>query len=97
MELQIGKLLRGLTKFPFICAIPQHETERILREKLEEAGVKKVAGKKVQSYREVEGGLEVMFEDGDVIWTKYLVGADGSRSTVSNAVCHLNMNANLWL
>jgi 2-polyprenyl-6-methoxyphenol hydroxylase-like FAD-dependent oxidoreductase len=92
-------LLKGRTQFPYGLLIPQHVTERGLSDMLEEAAKEpsangnlrfsrglRMSGMK-EEVREIDGstqnGFLITFEGGKTVWTRYLVGADGSRSTVS--------------
>lgn len=83
IELNFDKLLRGSSKFRYLCLIPQHTTENVLEDILLQAGVKVYYGKKVIYLNEVPGGTEVVFEGGEMTTTPYIVGADGSGSTVN--------------
>lgn len=91
------KLLEGLTEFPYGLLIPQHITEsamaRILQERAEKdnnGGIVFTRGMRMTGMKEVEKDTEhgrkkgflVAFDNGREIWCQYLVGADGSKSTV---------------
>jgi len=89
------KFLEGKTEFPFSLLIPQHVTETILGQLVEERfvsidGLSFVRGVRMigmnEESREVDGkrtkGLLVSFDNGQTVWTRYLVGADGGRSVV---------------
>ncbi|THH01436.1 hypothetical protein EW026_g1279 [Hermanssonia centrifuga] len=77
--------LAPYTKFPFLALIPQYVTERILGERLLEEGIKvhrpfKVVDLKVN---ELDPNItDAIFEDGQVVEARYIVGADGARSIV---------------
>lgn len=75
--------LAGKTKFPHSLHVPQRETERILVAKLNELGGKVFRNKRVIGYAEKGDGIEVSFDSTETIWTEYLCGTDGSKSTVS--------------
>jgi 2-polyprenyl-6-methoxyphenol hydroxylase-like FAD-dependent oxidoreductase len=76
--------LHDETKFPVMLAIPQHEVESIFREKLASKDVEIFRNRTAVGMKEAPmgDGLEVSFEDGAVVRAQYVVGADGSRSTV---------------
>lgn len=84
--------LVGKTKFPFGLLIAQHITEgalsSLLIERLEKEMSSFIRGMKItgmrQHTRNGKNGFLVIFENGKRIWCQYIVGADGSRSTVSN-------------
>ncbi|KIK19525.1 hypothetical protein PISMIDRAFT_682987 [Pisolithus microcarpus 441] len=73
------------TRHPYILLIPQTLTEHILGEKLASFGVTvhrphKVVGMKVNAG---DANLaDITFEDGQVITTRYIIAADGARSTI---------------
>ena len=73
------------TKYPFILAIPQHVTERVLEDAAKERGISihrpfKVANMKANAQ---DANLtDVTFEDGQVLRARCVIGADGARSTV---------------
>lgn len=79
------KNLTPYTKYPFLLLAPQHITERVLRDRIKEKEIKvfrpfKVVDMKVN---ELDANYtDVIFEDGQVVQAKYVVGADGARSTV---------------
>ncbi|KII89159.1 hypothetical protein PLICRDRAFT_687604 [Plicaturopsis crispa FD-325 SS-3] len=82
VQADFSAALTGKTKFPFVLALPQNVTERVLTEHLAARGVQVRRPYKVAGLKEVDDGMEVSFESGECIKTKYVVGADGSRSTV---------------
>ena len=78
--------LKRYTRHPYAVVIPQNLTEHVLGTKLASFGVSvhrplKVVGMK----RNAENTqlTDVAFEDGRVVTAKYVVGADGARSVVS--------------
>ena len=87
MELDVSQL-RDETKFPMSIHIPQDEVERIFRNRLDSEGIPLFRNKRVvgMGHDIISPGVEVKFEDGSVVQAQYIVGADGSRSTVS--VCY---------
>ena len=79
-------VLAPYTNFPVALLIPQHETERILSERLYEVGMMTRAPCKVVEIRVNEDDpnfTDVVFEEpGEVVKARYVVGADGARSIV---------------
>jgi len=74
--------LDGKTNYPFILLLAQHHTERILINKLIGLGVNIQWGHKAISIAAGDGGVTVGFENGSMITAQYIVGADGSHSSV---------------
>lgn len=77
--------LIGKTHFPFSILIPQHMTEATLNQKLEDAGVVAFRPYKAVGMRENSKDsrlVDVSFENGQSITARYVIGADGPRSTV---------------
>ncbi|TFK72427.1 FAD/NAD(P)-binding domain-containing protein [Pluteus cervinus] len=76
--------LAPYTKYPYVLFLPQHITEEILEQTLENMGTKVIRSHKVVSLQDsgVEGVTSVHFENGSVINARYIIGADGARSTV---------------
>ncbi|TKD09552.1 FAD-dependent monooxygenase [Polyangium fumosum] len=77
--------------YPFLLSLSQRETEIVLAEHLERAhGVKVERKVKLQSFSQDEGGVTVALaaEDGWVeeLRVPYLLGCDGSHSTVRKAL-----------
>lgn len=77
-------LLRDKTPYPFSLFISQHQVEALLRKKLAELGISLFSHRAVTGYTQIPGsdGLNVEFEDGSKLQTRYLIGTDGARSTV---------------
>ena len=74
------------TRFPYILVLPQAETEAILEHRLNQFGVEVERSSSLTHFQETETGVWATVEYQDCsqaeIEAKYLVGADGSRSTV---------------
>jgi len=81
-NITLGEILDGHTKYPFANLIAQCEVEKILAARLRELGSTIHREKRVSGIREVEDGLEVVLENGEVVAALYVVGADGSKSMV---------------
>ncbi|KAI6123151.1 hypothetical protein EDD16DRAFT_1567232 [Pisolithus croceorrhizus] len=77
--------LSPYTHHPYALIIPQTFTESVLGEKLASFGVtvyrpRKVVAVKINAN---DGNLaDVVFDDGQVITTKYIIAADGAHSTI---------------
>lgn len=72
------------TKFPFALLLSQTATEYVLEERLNELGVRVLRPYRAVGMKEHASGkgMDVVFESGEVVRSHYVVGADGSRSTV---------------
>ncbi|HEY6650589.1 MAG TPA: FAD-dependent oxidoreductase [Mycobacterium sp.] len=70
------------TEFPYSLMVPQATTERLLLDRLTELGGAVIRPKTLASVRQDADGVTAMFDDGDVIRARYVVGADGIHSTV---------------
>jgi len=79
--------LKGKTDYPFTLLLPQHQTERILISKLAGLGASVKWDHKAVSITASNDGVTVGFENGETITARYVVGADGSHSSVRT--CHL--------
>ena len=78
--------LSSYTKFPFTLRVLQYDTERILGERVHAKGVKVFRPKTVVGLKVNERDTDltdVLFESGEVIRARYVIGADGARSAVS--------------
>src|SRR5947209_12443149 len=84
------RLPRLPSRFPYVLITPQYETERVLEERARSLGAQIVGGAEVVGLRQDsdEAVAEVRMPDGDVRhWrARYVVGADGARSTVRRAL-----------
>ncbi|EJD45678.1 FAD/NAD(P)-binding domain-containing protein [Auricularia subglabra TFB-10046 SS5] len=74
--------LRDKTAHPYALGIRQHEVETVLRRRLEAAGVPVYRSKAVTAMHDVGSACEVSLESGERLRAKYVVAADGGRSTV---------------
>ena len=78
--------LKTVTRFPYYLLIPQHITESILAKSLQEPGIPVHRPYKVVDMRknaEDARSVDVAFENGKSIRTRYVVAADGATSAVS--------------
>ncbi|KAI0695903.1 FAD/NAD(P)-binding domain-containing protein [Cytidiella melzeri] len=81
-------VLAGHTKYPFLSLLPQFATERVLAKQVAEQGIDvlrpvKAVGLKVNS--EDSEFTDVSFEDGRIIQARYVIGADGAKSSIREA------------
>jgi len=84
LSIDFGCLAR-YTRYPFGLLLPQNITEHVLTEILENLGVKvfrpcTVTGMKANERD--ERVIDVSFDYGHIICARYVVGADGAKSTV---------------
>lgn len=66
-------------------ALWQNHIERILAGWVDELGVPVYRGREVTGFAQDDTGVDVTLSDGSLLWTQYLVGCDGGRSTVRKA------------
>jgi 2-polyprenyl-6-methoxyphenol hydroxylase-like FAD-dependent oxidoreductase len=83
--------LRGLdTRFPYMLVLPQRETEAILTRRLESLGVRVETGTELvgvtQDAGQVTATVRTATGQEDQINARYLLGCDGSHSTVRGLV-----------
>ncbi|MGA5324361.1 FAD-dependent monooxygenase [Streptomyces seoulensis] len=79
--------LSGLpTRFPHVLVIPQYEVERVLERRAREAGVKFVHEAEVTSLTQDASGVTVLGRGMEPLRAAYVVGTDGMRSAVREAV-----------
>jgi 2-polyprenyl-6-methoxyphenol hydroxylase-like FAD-dependent oxidoreductase len=72
--------------YPNPLALPQWRTEAILRERLAELGGKVEFGLPVTSLNTAANGVAATLNGDETVQARYLVGADGGRSTVRRAL-----------
>lgn len=83
MQTSFTEYLEGVTEYPFVLLLPQHKVERLLEEKLNELDVKVHREMRLQVMEASDSeGIKLTFENGETAHATYLIGADGSRSTV---------------
>lgn len=70
------------TRYPFALTIAQTDTERVLEERLTDLGVSVQRPYRLVDLQGRNDGIKASFEDGEIIMTKLVIGADGSRSVV---------------
>ncbi|KAG2125070.1 uncharacterized protein EDB93DRAFT_1098171 [Suillus bovinus] len=77
--------LKQHSAHPYALYIPQNVTELVLVQKLQSLGIQVQRPHKVVGMKQNEkdsGITDVFFEDGQVIKARYIIGADGARSTI---------------
>ena len=70
------------TAHPYLLAIPQPTTDRLLTEHATELGAELRRGWELVGLRQDQDGVTVELADGTQLRSRYLVGCDGGRSTV---------------
>ncbi|MFF3557495.1 FAD-dependent monooxygenase [Streptomyces tsukubensis] len=70
------------TRYPFVLVTPQYEVERLLERRAVEAGAELRYGTELTGLRQNADGAVAVTADGGELTARYLVGADGARSTV---------------
>ncbi|WP_031476775.1 FAD-dependent monooxygenase [Streptomyces bicolor] len=87
LSLDLGTLP---SRFPFLLITPQYEVERLLERRARELGVEFLFEHEVVGLRQDDSGvdLDVRGPDGAVVTRRaaYVVGADGHRSAVREAI-----------
>ncbi|GAA0997633.1 rifampin monooxygenase [Acrocarpospora macrocephala] len=90
-QFSVGGFFAGITKqwpdrldtaHPYILAIPQTTTERLLTEHATEVGAEIRRGCELVGLSQDEDGVMAELADGTRLRSRYLVGCDGGRSTV---------------
>ncbi|KAF7290255.1 FAD/NAD(P)-binding domain-containing protein [Mycena indigotica] len=70
------------TKYGYCLLIGQHRVEERMREWLGQAGVEIAWRKRVTAVREDGSNYELAFESGETLRARYIVAADGSKSSL---------------
>ncbi|KAJ3986432.1 hypothetical protein F5890DRAFT_1552292 [Lentinula detonsa] len=71
------------TKYPFMLILEQSTTEHVLEERLRELGVEVKRPFRVIGMSDSgDKATSVLFESGEIVRTKFVIGADGVRSSV---------------
>jgi 2-polyprenyl-6-methoxyphenol hydroxylase-like FAD-dependent oxidoreductase len=74
------------SRYPYLLSTPQYNVERLLRRRAVDAGAQLTAGVTVTGLHQDADGVDVHTADGTTIRTRYLVGTDGVRSTIREAL-----------
>ncbi|KAG2360118.1 hypothetical protein BDR07DRAFT_1378239 [Suillus spraguei] len=77
--------LKKYSTHPYALFIPQNVTEPVLGQKLQSLGVQVQRPHRVVGMKQNDEDsriTDVLFEDGQVIRARYIIGADGARSTI---------------
>lgn len=77
------------TNYPYSLMLPQPPTEATLLARLDERGGTVVRPKTVTAVTQNCVCCTTLFDDGDVVRSRYVVGAGGVHSTAIGAVGHL--------
>jgi 2-polyprenyl-6-methoxyphenol hydroxylase-like FAD-dependent oxidoreductase len=82
----LGEMGVGLSPFPFALIFPQDEHERLLIERLGEAGVQVERRTELVSFEQIAGGVIAQLQradaDQETCAAAYITGCDGAHSTV---------------
>ncbi|WP_258907934.1 rifampin monooxygenase [Actinokineospora sp. UTMC 2448] len=70
------------TAHPYVLAIPQPTTDRLLTDRATELGAELQRGRELVGLSQDDDGVTVELADGGQLRARYLVGCDGGRSTV---------------
>jgi 2-polyprenyl-6-methoxyphenol hydroxylase-like FAD-dependent oxidoreductase len=70
------------TAHPYVLAIPQTTTDRLLAERATELGAEIRRGRELVGLSQDDHGVSAELADGTQLRSRYLVGCDGGRSTV---------------
>jgi len=70
------------TGYPYTLMISQADTERILERRLNELGGEVIRPNALSRLDQNPTGVTAIFEDGETLRARYVVGADGMNSTV---------------
>ena len=73
------------TRHPYTLALVQSQIERILTDWVGELGVPIHRGREVVGFAQDAGGVDLHLADGAPMRARYLVAADGGRSTIRKA------------
>jgi len=82
---ELGDIGEGLSPFPFVLSFPQDDHERLLVERLKDAGVEVEWGTELVSFEDDGGAVRAVLRRGDGDETArfaYLCGCDGASSAV---------------
>jgi 2-polyprenyl-6-methoxyphenol hydroxylase-like FAD-dependent oxidoreductase len=74
------------SRYPYLLITPQYNTERVLEERARKLGAEFVTGAVVTGLAQDVDGVDVQLADGTVRRASYVVGADGVRSAVRQAL-----------
>lgn len=84
-NIDLSAIGKGMSAFPYVLSIPQHETERILVDYLEKSGKSVEWNSKFIACETTNDSITSEFSRGDEqirIHSKFFVGCDGASSTV---------------
>jgi 2-polyprenyl-6-methoxyphenol hydroxylase-like FAD-dependent oxidoreductase len=74
------------TRFPYLLITPQYNVEKALEKRASGAGARILRDSPVTALRQDPGGVDLTVGGGATIRADYVVGADGVRSTVRDAL-----------
>lgn len=82
----LGEMGEGLSPFPYALVFPQDAHERLLAEHLRRAGVEVERGTELVGLERRPDFVRARFASRDACDAAYVVGCDGARSTVRDAL-----------
>lgn len=86
LTLSLDTVVSNETEFPFIASVQQGITERVLYERVVANGDRVEWGVGVDSLEQHEGGARVTLSTGEVVEAAYVLGCDGSHSTIRKTI-----------
>jgi 2-polyprenyl-6-methoxyphenol hydroxylase-like FAD-dependent oxidoreductase len=90
LDLELGDIGVDDTPYPFLLLVSQAETERVLKEHLEELGTKVERPVELLTFTQDSEGANAQLRGGDgreeTVRARYIVGADGAHSVVRKTV-----------
>jgi 2-polyprenyl-6-methoxyphenol hydroxylase-like FAD-dependent oxidoreductase len=85
-----GDIGAGLSPFPYALIFPQDEHERLLIDRLTEAGIEVERRTELVDFEDADGGVRARLKRPDGAWevceAAYVAGCDGAHSTVREAL-----------
>lgn len=70
------------TPFPNLWMVPQYRTQTIMHDRVQALGGQVEFNRAIVAFQQDRDGVHATFSNGETVRTDYMVGCDGSRSTV---------------
>jgi 2-polyprenyl-6-methoxyphenol hydroxylase-like FAD-dependent oxidoreductase len=74
------------TRYPMVLIVAQSRTEKMLEQRARELGAEIVRGAEVSALEQDADGVRLDLADGSSLRAKYVVGTDGSHSTIRRLI-----------